>query len=448
MSGVMINFKGKIVGVLGLGVSGMAALTLLAKKESKILVFNKGKVSSWPQLNTVLNFAKNENLFDDQDPLSLNKVEECELLILSPGISREHPLVKKCLQLNIPVWSEIELGFQFAQAPIIAITGTNGKTTTTTMMGQILENDGKKVFVGGNIGRAFCEIGHTNEKWDYIVLELSSFQLESIISFHPQIALILNLKDHHGERYKSIKDYGMAKFEITKNMNSKDHLLLPMSSPLLMELGRKNNIHLHPVNDLEILKLKLEIEEEYSLKDIKVPGDHNIINFYFCIKALKILNISREAIQKTINSFMGVEHRMEKVPTSHADLSFYNDAKSTNWDATLTAISSFSSSDQKLYLILGGKLRGRNDSILPYLENFSHVHKIYLIGEAGKFLSQELIGETKILSKKCNGLSDVLMDLKNEKGIVVLSPAFPSYDQYKNFEERGNHFKKLISELF
>jgi UDP-N-acetylmuramoylalanine--D-glutamate ligase len=414
----MFDLKNKNIVVLGLGVSGKSALRLL-------------------QLLGLVALGRNTN-----DPDIDLVMEKAELVILSPGIPRGQ--IKK---KGIEIWGEIELAYRYLESvnalvPLIGITGTNGKTTTTTFLGEMLETAGKKVFVGGNIGTPFCELAievlqAKLNPYDYILLELSSFQLESIERFHLNIALILNLYQNHGERYQTIEEYGLSKFFITKNMTDKDLLIYPLNFPLIAEWGSTQTAR----------KVIIDIESfdiGYDLSRFKLPGIHNKINLLFVLKVAAELRLDPEAVQSSIDRFSGVHHRIEFVE-GVSDFSAFNDAKSTNWDATITAVNAMEKKEKKLYLIIGGKKRGHGDSILPVLPVFlKNVDRIYLIGEMSDEIETEI--KAKIEYKKLITLDATIKDIRREQfdGVVLFSPGFPSFDQYLNYEKRGEDFVFLV----
>ena len=449
----MFNLKNKKIAVFGLGVSGLSAIRFLSALEAECKAINSGPVSTWAQNSGVLDYIDTGSCFSEDDPLLSDILKKIELIILSPGISREHSLLRPLIQKGVPVWGELELAYQYlesihALSPIIGITGTNGKTTTTTFLGEMLEADHKKVFVGGNIGIPFCDYSYALFKngkpamVDFILLELSSFQLESIDHFHVNIALFLNLFQNHGERYLSIEDYALAKFNITNRFEESDILIYPEDFPLLNEwakkqLGKKKAVHTQ------------KPKSSFNLSKFKLPGIHNRVNLNFILEVAQELNLSSNAIQTSIDSFLGVHHRVEYVPTVQGLFKFkvYNDAKSTNWDATLTAVKAMEELPGKLYLIIGGKKRGHGDSILPYV-NFlkTRVHFIYLIGEMALEIESEIKG--KIDYKLTKTIEQTILDLRtyhnDEFAVLLFSPGFPSFDQFKNYAQRGEQFVNLL----
>lgn len=447
----MIDLKNKKVAVFGMGVSGISALRMLFSLAAKNIAINSGEVKTWAKSPGVLDYVSIVDCFSEADPKLLTVLNDVELVILSPGIPRDHPLMKPLLDKNIPIWGEIELAYQYLESskklkPIIGITGTNGKTTTTTFLGEMIESDHKKVFVGGNIGIPFCDYAFDvfsgKNEVDYILLELSSFQLESIDHFHVNIAMILNLYQNHGERYQTIEEYGKSKFFITNHFAKDDLLIYPEDFPIVAnwantQVGRKKTVN----------TLKPEIS--YDLSKFKLPGIHNRVNLNFLLIVATELKLNPSSIQKCIDAFFGVHHRIEYVDhlVGLPHFKAYNDAKSTNWDATLTAVKAMEEIRGDLILIIGGKKRGHGDSILPYLNFFkSKVKKIFLIGEMADEIELEIKGKIDYI--KSRTLEETILILRESKSqtdqILLFSPGFPSFDQFKNYVDRGEHFIKLL----
>ncbi len=435
-----------------MGVSGLSALRFTKALEAEIIAINGGDVSSWAKAPGVLDYVTKEQCFSENDANLPAKLNSVDIVILSPGIPRDHKLLKPLLEKNIPIWGEIELAYRYLEAnnslsPLIGITGTNGKTTTTTFLGEMIEGDNKSVFVGGNIGVPFCDyafdIYSQKKKSDFILLELSSFQLESIDHFHVNIAIILNLYQNHGERYESIEDYGRSKFFITNKFTKDDVLIYPEDFAII-----KNWAETQTGKKIAINTAKPAIAMD--TKSFKLPGVHNLVNLAFIIKAAETIGLTTAAIQKSINTFSGVHHRIEYVDGVKGLSKFkaFNDAKSTNWDATITAVKAMEDFKLPIHLIIGGKKRGHGDSILPHLDFLkSHVDTFYLIGE----MAAEIEGEIKgLVQYKNTGTLEETLKVMREKfsntdGVLLFSPGFPSFDQFQNYAQRGEHFVKLIT---
>jgi len=405
--------KDKKVTIFGMGVSGLSALRLLHREGADITLVSKGKVDAWANLDEILKYTRKENCFSQEEA----DLSGSELIILSPGISLDHSLLKN---IKAPIWSEIELGFRYVDAPIIAITGTNGKTTTVTLLGDMLKSMGYSTFVGGNIGIPLCDY----KKADFIVLEVSSFQMETIEKFKPHLAVILNVTQNHGERYDQFADYLKAKLNIAKNLDKKDFLYT-------------NEV---PYNGAGI-KIDLNnIKMDWDLSNFKIPGTHNLKNLFVIYEILKKMGLDLNKAEKALPNLTGVPFRMEYIKDNHHKV--FNDAKSTNWDATITAINSVES--DKVYLILGGQKRGHGDSILPHLNEIKkNVSKVFLIGETTDSIAGEINDQNFAI--KCYQLGEAIkLAQKETPGILIFSPAFPSFDQFTDYVDRGETFSNLI----
>ncbi len=432
------------VAVFGMGKSGKAAVELAKKYKQDLYAVNKGPVESWFEAEQLDQILERCSCYSEEDfSQHFHKMDE---IVLSPGIPITHPALKEALRLGVPILSEIEYAYRFVkEIPVIGITGTNGKTTTTTMITEALKKAGKKVFCGGNIGIPYCELALSQEKVDFAVIEVSSFQLETIYDFHPRIGLILNIYPNHSERYDDVHDYAKAKFNLLKNMTSADNLILGLENPYLKD------IESHPANKDYFQKgnLPSSFRNKFDFSKAKVKGEHNEANFYATYRVLELLNIESldKLFQEFIHEFAGVAHRLEFV-LDYQGLFVYNDAKSTNTLATTTAIKAFNESHLPLYLILGGKLRNENDMVLPDLLPYKNqITRIFTIGDVAQRLVKELSGDFKVT--EAGDLKNVLKIIKEEnlKGNLVFSPAYPSFDQFKNYVDRGEKFKQWAREI-
>lgn len=432
------------VAIFGMGKSGKAAVELAKKHKQDLYAVNKGPVESWFKTEGLDSLLEPCSCYSEEDfAQHFHKMDE---IVISPGIPTTHPALKQAVVKGVKILSEIEYAYQVTKdIPVIAITGSNGKTTTTTMIAEALKKAGKKVFCGGNIGIPYCDLAISEEKVDYAVIEVSSFQLETIHTFHPHIGLILNVVPNHSERYDSVHDYAKAKFRLLNNMTKDDHLILGLENPYLDDI--KN----HPVQKDFFQKGELpkSFKEKFNFSEAKVRGEHNEANFYAAYKVLELLKIPNldKMFQEFINEFPGVAHRLEYVLNFNG-LKVYNDAKSTNTLATSTAIKAFKDSSEPLYLILGGKLRNESDKVLPDLIGFKNqIARIFTIGDVAKRLKDELGNDFKVV--EAQDLKTVFETVKKEKlkGNLVFSPAHPSFDQFKNYVDRGEKFKTWAAEI-
>lgn len=429
------------VAVFGMGKSGKAALKLAKKYKQDLYAVNKGDPKTWHEAEGLGDICSTCSSFSEEDfAQHFHKMDE---IVISPGIPITHPALKKAVEKGVPIISEIEYAYRYTKdIPVIAITGTNGKTTTTTMIAEALQKAGKKVFCGGNIGTPYCDLAISEEKVDYAVIEVSSFQLETIREFHPKIGLFLNLFPNHSERYDHSHDYAKAKFGMLNNMTADDHMIIGTENPYL------DDIKSHPVKRTYFTKgnLPQDFKAKFDFSKARVKGEHNEANFFAAYEVLRILGIPDldNLFQEFINEFAGVAHRLEFVLEKNG-LTLYNDAKSTNSLATTTAIKAFHGSKEPLYLILGGKLRNESDKLLPDLLPYKgQIAKIFTIGDVTERLFAELGNDFVV--EKAGDLKTVFEKAKGLKGNLVFSPAFPSFDQFKNYVDRGEKFKQWARE--
>jgi UDP-N-acetylmuramoylalanine--D-glutamate ligase len=436
--------KIKRIAVFGMALSGISAVKALVSLGLEVHAVNEGEPDHWKERKALEGIMSSSFLHAQAQADEL--FSQMEMIILSPGIPITHEVLKKARNKNVPILSEIELGFWLARnVPVIAITGTNGKTTTTTMIAEALERSGKKVFCGGNIGLPYTELFRSGKTFDYAVIEVSSFQLETIRDFHPMISFILNITPNHTERYTCIEDYAKAKWNITKNLKRGDLLVVgkpTYSFPQDLYRGHWTKI------EFDQKSLPFEFVQGFNFEVSKLKGDHNKANFYAAYCVLEFLQIpDRKVIfQQFIREFKGVPHRLEFVKNFNG-LNIYNDAKSTNIEATKTALKAFDDKEP-CYLILGGKLRSESDVFLDDLKPFKKmITEIFTIGMTGERLFHELKNDFSVENVKTIEALIEKLKLKTLKGNLIFSPAHPSFDQFKNYVHRGEEFKRLVNSL-
>lgn len=432
------------VSVFGMGKSGVAAVRLLKTAGLETHAINEGAVDVWRTKDGLESVLSRDFMHTQDDAQEV--FASSGLIIISPGIPTTHPALAMANAAGVPLISEIELAYWFCRhVPVIAITGTNGKTTTTTMIFEALKLAGKKVFCGGNIGVPYCDMALkvlAGESFDYAVIEVSSFQLETIREFHPRIGLMLNLTPNHSERYQGLEDYGRAKLRLLLNMQAGDDLIVGEEAGdwVTWSEGTKATRHIFAKKNLPADFLK-----RFDFTKGVLVGGHNRANYFCAWKTLSLLGIGGlDALFQTfIETFPGVEHRLEYVGTFNG-LKVYNDAKSTNGEATRTALAAFEGTED-LFLVVGGKLRNETDKLLPDLLPFkTRVKKIFTIGMTTERLVKELSGEFNV--EAAHTLDQLLEMAKRQKltGNLVFSPAHPSFDQFKSYVDRGTQFKQKV----
>jgi UDP-N-acetylmuramoylalanine--D-glutamate ligase len=378
-----------------------------------------------------------------------------DVIVVSPGIDLSLDPIQKAIQHGVRVISEIELAYHFIQVPIIAVTGTNGKTTTTLLIGEMLKEDGKKVGVGGNVGEPLILFANGKGRWEVLVVEISSFQLEAIEDFRPRISVLLNITEDHLDRYPSYTDYIEAKVRIFANQNSGDRAVLNRDDPIVMQSGKRvkakkvlfslsEELDEGAFSNGQTISVRLGGKgEEYSLAKTPLKGVHNVENMMAAVTTARIFGCSRKAVQDVLNRFKGLEHRLEFV-REIGGIRFYNDSKGTNVGSVVKSLQSFS---EPVILIAGGK--DKNGDLSPLKEWVQkRVKRLILMGEAKERMSRELGGLTDTIMAKTMEEAVSLARQKAKGGeVVLLSPACSSFDMYKDYKERGKVFKEAVFKL-
>lgn len=432
----MDKLKSKRITIFGLGKSGIAAAKRLASTGAKVLATDSKPAEKF----AVAQLEELKSLGVDLEiGLHTTKsIENVDLIVVSPGIHLDIPVLIAAQKRSIPIVSEIELAYQFLSKPIIAVTGTNGKTTTTTLLGEFLRAAGKKVAVGGNIGNPLIEIDDSD--LDYVVAEISSYQLETIKNFKPWVSLILNIQPDHLERHGSMAEYIKQKSRIFMNQTGDDYLVYNLDDDQVVEMVKPAKSQKIPFSKTqsEIITLKPE--------EIKIPGKHNLENSLAAAQAAYLCGVSKETVAKVLKTFPGVEHRIEFCGKVNK-VEFYNDSKATNPDSTLVALATFP--EKEVILILGGKDKGTDLSVLVQAVK-ERVKDVVLIGEATTRFktSLEESGFDRIsLAGSIAKAIELAFKLSQAGDVVLLSPACASFDMFSNYEERGNIFKSKVKEL-
>ena len=386
-----------------------------------------------------------------------DKVFNCDLMIVSPGVPNNASVVIKAREMNIGLISEVELAYRFCKGKIIAITGTNGKTTTTSLCGHVFNQSGHNTFVAGNIGLAFSEIALDVLENEFVALEVSSFQLDLIDEFKPKIAMILNITPDHLNRYENkVENYATSKQRIYENQDKNDYLVLNKDNGEVLKYLKDHNSKsfFFSLNEEvengcfkkeDKIHFRLNSKEEFSCKvsDVKIKGEHNLTNAMAVICAAKICRLNNVRIIKALQTFEGVEHRLELVREIDG-VKFINDSKATNVNSVWYALRSF---NKPIFLILGGQDKGNDYEQIKALV-LERVKKIYAIGSSADKVFNFFHKSVKVEIKK--SLEEVVTTAINEtrKGdVVLLSPACASFDMFDNYEHRGQIFKEAVNKL-
>jgi len=435
--------------VVGLGRTGRDSARFLAQQGARVLVSD---FRSAAELRSEINELSDLAIEYQLGEAHADDLAGVDYVIPSPGVARENILLQKASAWRIPILSEIELAYRFSCAPIIAITGTNGKSTTTTLVGEILRAAGKKVFIGGNLGVPF--ISAVSNEWDWIVLEISSFQLEWVQQFRPQVAVLLNLSEDHLDRYPSFAEYCAAKERIFAAQTSSDTAILNRDDARVWEMRKRLNSRVLSFGfaevDTGVFVAGEEVvwrdggaEERFLVGEVKLHGIHNLENMMAAVAATKSIGIARDVIQDTLNGFPGLEHRLELVREKDG-VAYYNDSKGTNVGAAVKSLESFSG---PVILLAGGVDKG--GSYAPLQRQIEKkVRRLVLFGAAKEIIARALGGltATVLVEDLPAAVADAAAHSR-AGDVVLLSPACSSFDQFKNYAERGRAFKALVHGL-
>ncbi len=448
-----MNLQNKTILVVGLGITGIAVCRFALKRGAKII-----GVDDAPQ--TLLSPAVDEMrqkgipIFSTHEILELNW-KDIQLVVLSPGIALEHPLVQKAQQNKIPLVGEIELASSFSSSPLIAVTGTNGKSTTTELIGALLKQAGKSVSVGGNLGTPWVTLIDENPKSDWTVLEVSSFQLETIRTFHPKISVFLNITDDHFERHQNMQAYAAAKSKIFLNQTPDDFLIYNANDIQVLKSLEGLKAHKIPFSSTEHVKgifwegektIGSQVKngsQVYSLEKVSLPGLHNIENMMAAIAVAELAGVSPENIQKGLENFKSLPHRLEFV-RELGGVRYFDDSKGTNVGAVAMSLASF---EAPVVLILGGKDKGGDYGVLRAL--IHHKAKaLILMGEARQKIKNALEGSCPFY--EVENMKEAVTQahyLASAGDVVLLSPACSSFDMFRDYKHRGNEFQKWVKNL-
>lgn len=435
--------------VVGLARTGRDCARFLAQRGARVLVSDvRGAVELKAEIESLGGLAVDYR-FGGEDIAWLDGVD---YVVPSPGVPRENLLLRQAGARNIEVLSEIELAYRFFGAPLVAITGTNGKSTTTTLIGEMIKAGGQKVFLGGNLGAPF--VSAMGQDWDWGVVEISSFQLEWISEFQPRIAVLLNLTEDHLDRYANFADYSRTKERIFETQTSADIAILNRDDPRVWALRERVRSRVVSFGFSEvpagvfaagdgIFWRDGKVEERFSLQRAKIHGVHNLENIMAAVAAAQCAGVAPGAIQKTLESFPGLEHRLEFVRERNG-VRYYNDSKGTNVGAVVKSLASFNG---PVILLAGGVDKGGDYG--PLVDGIKRkVRRLVLFGTAKEVMARALgaFTETVLVADLPTALADAAANAR-AGDVVLLSPACSSFDQFRNYAERGKLFKNLVQQL-
>lgn len=441
-------YNDKKILVLGMARSGYEVSKLLSKYNNKIIITDK-KDQNEEHINELKNLGV--EFIKSEDPIELLD-SSFDLVIKNPGIRYDHPLILKANKLGIKVENEVEVAYHFLpkDAFIIAVTGSNGKTTTTTLCYEFAKKTGKNVHLGGNIGYPLSQIVSDVNDGDVVVLEISAQQLHDCYDFNPNVSILTNLTPVHIDFFGSYENYINHKLKIFMNHTSNNIAVLNRSNKDEFEATKNiksKKVYFSSIEEADACikdnAIYYNEEKIIDIKDIRVKGKHNYENIMCAIIATKVLGITNEQIKEVLSTFTGVEHRIEFVKTIN-NRSFYNDSKATNVKSTEIALNSF---DTPTILLLGGLDRGHSFEDLS--DDLSHVKYIICYGET-KNRIKDFADSKGIDCKVVDTLKDATLlayELSSEGDTILLSPACASWDQFPDFETRGKLFKEVINSI-
>ncbi len=444
-----MDLKKKKVMVIGLARTGSEAARFLVRQGAEVLVSDsRGEQELRGEIESLAGHPLRFLLGGEE----VGWVEGLDVLIPSPGVPSQNPLLRQACGKGIEIISEIELAYRFVRFPLVAITGTNGKSTTTSLVGAILREAGISAFVGGNIGTPL--IGFVSGPWDWGVVEVSSFQLEWVEQFRPRIAALLNLTEDHLDRYPDFASYCEAKGRIFDAQGDEDVAILNRDDPLVWSIQERARARVVSFGwaevDQGVFASKDEIiwrekgdEERFPITRVRIQGVHNVENLMAAVAVAKSIPVPREAIQRAIEEFPGMEHRLEFVREKDA-VRYYNDSKGTNAGAVAKSLASFS---DPIILIAGGIHKGGDYQILEN-EVRSKVKTLILFGAAKGIIQQALghLADTVVVESLEAAVQEA-QKYALAGDVVLLSPACSSFDMFRDYEERGRVFKTLVQSL-
>lgn len=452
----ILNVAGKKVLIIGAARSGIACAKFFAARGAVVAINDRKPIEQWSANAVAL---KNDGVGCIAGELPSWLLDNVELVVVSPGVPVKSIPVRYAERAGVEVIGEVELASRYLKGRMVAITGTNGKTTTTALIGELLKNSGLPTQVGGNIGTALISLVESSRDDGWTVVEVSSFQLETIKEFHPSVALVLNVTPNHMDRYESLTDYAAAKHRVFMNQTSGDVAVLNADDEIVSSWAsglRGHVVKFSVARELEeglflrgqeIVSRTRDGERTLMMRDeMKLRGLHNIENVLASLAAGLACGASPESMRNTVRLFEPVEHRLEPVAEING-VRFYNDSKATSVDATLKALEAFAEDPGKVVLILGG--RGKQAPYAPLARLVSeHVRQLVLIGEDAETIENEL-GQYAP-SQRATDMHDAVRlssQFAQRGDIVLLAPACASFDMFESFEHRGKVFKEAVSSL-
>jgi UDP-N-acetylmuramoylalanine--D-glutamate ligase len=449
------EYSGKSAVVAGLGRSGVAAARLLAREGAVVTGTDLRTASELGPAASILEGAGVGLALGGHDPALF---AGADLVVVSPGVRTDQEAFDGARAAGVRIIGELELASGFVRGRMAAITGTNGKSTTTALAGHLAAAGGGRVFTGGNLGVPLCEAALAGAEMDYLIVEVSSFQLDTIESFRPDVAVLLNIRPDHLDRYPSFADYAASKARIFLNQRREEAAVVNEDDPEAVWASSSAHSKVHgfsrkrrPVSGafiepdrsggFRITWASQSGEEEYRFSSPNLPGAHNAENAAAAIASVRLLGVPYDVVDGALRTFKGLEHRIELVATQDG-ISWYNDSKATNVDSVEVALASFRGG---IVWIAGGRHKGAPYSPLRHLVS-GRVKAVLLIGESAETIASDLAGAAEFIP--CGTMENAVREaarIASPGDTVLLSPACSSFDQFRNYEERGRTFKALVA---
>lgn len=447
-----MELNGKRVLVVGLGKSGVASALFMKKQGARVTVSD---TKSGDELRNEIPVLLDHGITVETGGHGDRTFQGQDLIVVSPGVPVDAPPLVQARSLGENVIGEIELAAQFLPGPIVAITGSNGKTTTTTLTGEIMTASGFPALVGGNIGTPAISLAERAKPGTVIVLEISSFQLETIQSFRPKVAVVLNVTPDHLDRHRTFEIYAAAKTRIFENQQSEDCAVLNADDSTCVAMSKKTRAQIYwfsRQNEVErgawvrdgniVFRDGSGQREIMQVSEIPLKGAHNLENVLAAVCASVLMGCSAEKIRQAVHGFKAVEHRLEFV-ASIGGVDYYNDSKATNVDATIKALESFPSN---IHLIVGGKDKGSDYTVLNDLLR-QRVKRVYTIGAAAAKIESQIKGSEVVHAETLENAIRQAHASAQPGDVVLLAPACASFDQFKSYEHRGRVFKDAVQAM-
>jgi UDP-N-acetylmuramoylalanine--D-glutamate ligase len=452
-----MELNGKRVLVVGLGKSGVASALFLKAHGAQVTVSD---TKSGDELRNEIPVLLDHGITVETGGHGDRTFRGQDLIVVSPGVPVDAPPLVQARALGEAVIGEVELAAQFLPGPIVAITGSNGKTTTTTLTGEIMTAAGFPALVGGNIGTPAISLAERAQPETVIVLEISSFQLETIRTFRPKVAVILNVTPDHLDRHRTFEAYVDAKARIFENQQASDFAVLNADDPTCVAMASRTRAQVFWfsrqkeveqgawVRDGNIVFRDARVEQKtqqreiMQVSEIPLKGAHNLENVLAAVSASVLMGCAADKIRQAVRDFKAVEHRLEFVTTIRG-VDYYNDSKATNVDATIKAIESFPAN---IHLILGGKDKGSDYSVLNELLR-QRVKRVYTIGAAAAKIESQIKNVEVVRAETLENAIRNASAVAQPGDVVLLAPACASFDQFKNYEHRGKAFKEIVRGL-